>query len=67
MPNIQELINCHESQTKLRFLLKNGKVKNGVILHIIKDEFIIIRTDQFRIKHDLIKLTEIFKVVGLTN
>jgi len=65
--NIQDLIDCQQSETKLRFLLKNGKVKNGVILHIIKDEFIIIRTDQFRIKHDLVKMGEIFKVVGLPN
>lgn len=65
MINIDTLVESQDAGTKLRFLLKNGKVKNGVILHIVKDEFIIIRTDQFRIKHDLVKLGEIFKIVEI--
>lgn len=65
MIKLDDLIECQEAERRLRFLLKSGKVKNGVILHIVKDEFVIIRTEQFRIKHDLVKLSEIFKVVEM--
>lgn len=62
---IQQLLAC-ESKPKCRLVLElnNGRRKAGNFLHFVDQRFIIMENDNQGVKHDLVNIEDIRRIVA---
>ena len=62
---IQQLLAC-EGKPKCRLVLElnNGRRKAGNFLHFVDQRFIIMESDNHGVKHDLVKIEDIHRIVA---
>lgn len=68
MKNKEEIIssieNCAEKEATVKFKLIDGDIKAGKVVHIVKDEYVIIKKNNLLIipTHDVVDLSKVSDV-----